>query len=493
MATSYRCRVNSTQPEPRRASFPNRRHVGTPGEAPLGDQARHAAIFALARQTRRYPEFDLEALDRSIELNISTPGMEGDRDRAFAHALYHAAVSRWLTLKHLISLYLQRPIEKLDPRVHAAILAGAAQIVFMDRVPAHAAINHAVEWTKAMSHAGSAGLVNAVLRRLAALVCPEEQPRRTREAWTDQRDEIPLGGDTAAALVLAGDVLPEEPLDRLAVATSHPRAIIDHWLRSMSLRDVRALCLHSLADPPVTLNVMHARTPPSSSQLTPHDQPGAMVFSGTRAELSRVLDAHPDVWVQDSSSAGAVASVAGLSSEPRVVLDLCAGQGTKTRQLAAVFPNAQIIASDKDPGRQRTLAAHFHGSSQVRVLEFGKVIPDWLERAELILLDVPCSNTGVLARRPEARYRFTPKVLEKLASVQRQIVADAIPFLSQRPKGRILYSTCSLEDPENAGIVGWAKTWHGFDISHERRVRPAGLPGASPGGYHDGAYSALLS
>lgn len=469
----------------------------------MGDQARHAAIFALARQTRRYPEFDLEALDRSIDLNITALGMEGDRDRAFAHALYHAAVSRWLTLKHLISLYLQRPIEKLDPRVHAAILAGAAQIVFMDRVPAHAAINHAVEWTKAMSHAGSAGLVNAVLRRLAALICPDEQApqtRSTREAWTDQRDEIPLGGDSAGALVLAGAVMPEDPLDRLGVATSHPRAVIDHWLRTMSLRDVRALCLHNLADPPVVLNVMHARSSITSTHLTPHDQPGAMVFNGTRGELSRFLDEHPDVWVQDASSAGAVASIGGAvgggtsgRQDPRVVLDLCAGQGTKTRQLAAVFPNAQIIATDKDHGRLRTLAAHFHGSAQVRVLDYAKVIPDWLERAELILLDVPCSNSGVLARRPEARYRFTPKVLESLAGVQRQIVVDAIPFLSQKPKGRILYSTCSLEDAENAAVVGWAKTWHGFDITHERRIRPAGLPGGPKGGYHDGAYSVLLS
>src|SRR5207244_3405544 len=114
------------------------------------------------------------------------------------------------------------------------------------------------------------------------------------------------------------------------------------------------------------LNIAHARSPLDSGALVQHSAPGRAVFAGAGPELTGLLRDRPDVWVQDPASAIAVESVADLG--PRVIVDLCAGRGTKTRQLAAVFPNARIAASDTDQARFAALRSLFSDSSQVSVV-----------------------------------------------------------------------------------------------------------------------------
>lgn len=468
--------------------------------APLGDVARHAAFLALSRHTRKWPEFDLHALDGAIEAVASG---STDRDRAFAHAIHRAAVARWLTLRYLIGLFCQRPVNEMDPKVMGALIGGSAQIVFMDRVPVHAAINHAVEWAKIEGHPRAGGLVNAVLRRIAGLVLHAEHDGtlagkiQTRQTYSDQRDELPLGGwelrdsdPGAKAIVLSSGILPEDPIERLAVATSHPRELIVQWQRAGSDRDVRARCLHSLVDPPVILNVAYCRGE-MPANCESHTVPGHAVFTGSHAELVELLQARRDVWVQDCASSRAILSVQHL--RPGLILDLCAGQGTKTRQLCATFPDAKIVATDIDEPRFATLAKQFEGSAQVTVLPMARVRSEYLGKADLIMVDVPCSNTGVLPRRPEARYRFGKKATESLTNAQRQILADSIPLLNTNPRGHILYSTCSLEPEENNAQGTWIAKWHGYRLSHESVTIPKGVPGSATTEYSDGAYSVLIS
>src|SRR5262249_2746188 len=142
---------------------------------------------------------------------------------------------------------------------------------------------------------------------------------------------------------------------------------------------------------------------PVPESLAPHDQHGSHLFTGSRAELVALLDSRCDLWVQDPASSRAIASVAHL--RPSLVIDFCAGQGTKTRQLAATFPEVQIIATDTDAARYETLRTTFRHAARVRVVRPETLLSEFAGRADLILLDVPCSNTGVLARRVEARYR----------------------------------------------------------------------------------------
>src|SRR5690606_28607210 len=127
-----------------------------------------------------------------------------------------------------------------------------------------------------------------------------------------------------------------------------------------------------------------------------HRSPAHRVYAGPRERLERLLAARPDIWAQDPASSGAVESAAGL--EPGLVVDACAGRGTKTRQLAAMFPAARVIATDTDAQRFAELRRVFEGSERVEVVPPRRLREVVDGGADLVLLDVPCSNTGVLSR-----------------------------------------------------------------------------------------------
>lgn len=462
------------------------------------DPARDRAYRRVAKQARRYPN----------ELLITPLGDENlsTRDASFAHALYDITMRRWITLEYLVQLGLKREFPTLDEHVRAALLCGSAQMMLMNSVPPRAAINESVTWTKRVTRSDRpGGFVNAGLRRVSELIGeppveeveesglePAPRPERRwpprRERYEHGRDELPL--PDGRAMPLSHDVLPEDSVQRLAVATGHPLELLRLWAKSMPLRDVRALALHGIVRPPVILNTAHAKDELPSSLAKAHVAPGHHVFTGTRPELLALLDQRADIWVQDPASSLAVESVTDLS--PKLIVDACAGQGTKTRQLAETFPDARIVATDIDHKRRSVLAGAFKDgphAERVTVIDH-RQLDEWAGKADLVLLDVPCSNTGVLARRVEARYRATESALTGLLSMQRQIIADAVKLIA--PGGAILYSTCSLDPRENDEIVEWATRWHGFESSRAARRMPSGGPGEPAENYSDGSFAALL-
>ena len=505
-------------PRGARPSLPVRRegHGGParPG-APRIASARERAAALLAAQLRKFPDFEIAQLD--------TAGLDA-RDAALAHAIYDLVLRRWITLHHLIQPLMDMPMEETPHKAVAPLLCGAAQILFMDRIPARAAVDEAVELAKLGAGVRAGGMVNAVLRRFIDEF-GEGSSLERRDKWNAARDELPLAD--GRALVLPRQVLSKDPMSLISVATSHPIELLRSWSRTMSMREVRRLAHHGVADPPTILNTMFATTglplrrPEAPTEaaggvaagdpkergsklratvvaapqidygygLTPHKLPGHHVWSGPHDQLAAMLRSRRDVWVQDPASSLGVASVADL--KPGLVLDLCAGMGTKTRQLAATFPNAKIITTDVDLPRFKTLQQVFKGNEQVTAVPYASLI-DYAGKADLILLDVPCSNTGVLARRVEARYRFDRTRLDKLAGIQKQIIADSIPLLNRSGKGQILYSTCSLDPAENEQQARWAAQWHQFKVTREHRRLPEGGPGEPDEQYTDGSYAVLL-
>lgn len=437
--------------------------------------AREAACRALIEQATRFPDL--------LPLEPETAGLEG-RDAALAQAIYDAVVRRWLTLSAIVEHALGRPMGIIEPALRAVLLAGAAQLVLMDRIPDHAAVDESVELAKALVRPKAAGLVNAGLRKVAALRAGVSEPG----ADPIGRDRVPLAD--GRVLMLRASALPAGELALLSAATSHPSWLLERWAGRWPAERVRALAMHGLVHAPTVLNTAFARAALPKT-LVPHRSPGSHVFSGSRSELLEMLGSRGDVWVQDAASSRAVASASSL--RPSLILDLCAGQGTKTRQLAATFPDARIVATDTDPARLRTLASVFRGSAQVEVAPIRDLVPRLTGRADLVLLDVPCSNTGVLARRPEAKYRCSGVQLERLTGIQRQIVADAIPLVTGSPRGRILYSTCSLEQEEDEAQAAWAGRQHRFKLEREERALPEGEPGGDAAAYCDGSYSAVLA
>lgn len=430
--------------------------------------ARSAVFTHLARQVEAFPRLRLE-----------DPPLDGldARDAALAVAISDTVVSRWLTLEYILARFVRGEFLGLEPRVRAGLLAGAAQILFMDRIPAHAAIHETVELAKRLIRPGAGALVNAVLRRVADLAGEGE----FRESWTDACDE--LARPDGRARVLREAILPVDARVRLEVVTSHAPGLLARL--GLDEPGVRGVALHSLVVSPTLLSVVHAqdaRAIDADPRVSPHDEATHRVFEGDRASLAAWLGANPGTWVQDPGSSAAVAVLADL--RPGRIMDLCAGQGTKTRQLARVFPEAVIIATDVDARRRRTLRASLSGEPRVRVVEPGEVEGV----ADLILLDVPCSNTGVLARRREAKYRLaeTPSLVQ----TQREIVRRAVAFLARG--GRIAYSTCSLLEEENAGNVRWAEASLGLRVIRTHARWPRGVPGDPPSRYTDGSSKALL-
>lgn len=437
----------------------------------------------LAKQVKQFPDLEIAELD--------TEGLD-PRDAALAHAIYDTVIRRWMTIQHLLSFSLDKPWDEMHPKVAAPMLAGAAQIIFFDKVPIHAAVDEAVKAAKAAGPR-SGGLVNAVLRTLVRELGGDENglTLEKRPTWIAGRNEVPSA--EGGALGFKRDVLPPDPMQALAIGTSHSLELLRLWAKHFPMHEVRRLAYHDITAPPTILNTSFAVSPLPEGVLTAHTSPGHHVWTGSHAELCELLRSRRDIWVQDPGSALAVAGVADLN--PSVVIDVCAGMGTKTRQLAAAFPDARVITTDIDLPRYDTLREVFKGVSNVDVVPYQK-LKDLSGQANLVLLDVPCSNSGTLARRTEARYRFDRDRSEKLVSMQKQIIADSIPLLKVggggSGRGRLLYSTCSLDPAENGEQARWAAKWHMFKVTRERSRLPEGGPGEPAEKYSDGSYAVLL-
>jgi len=432
--------------------------------------ARGRVFARLTEDAETFPEISLAPID---------PGGLSSRDAGLAGAIHHEVGRRWVTLRYVIEHNLNRPFLNLDAPVQAAVLGGAAQILLLDRIPPHAAIDTSVEWVKG-HNPKAAALVNAVLRGVSRLVGDRI------DAWDDRRDAIPLSDGSARQLNEA--ILPEDALERVGVATGVPVSLLKRWGERVSAEDARALALHTLCDPPIVLNTGFAHTGLDDAPLEAHEVEGYSVFTGKRSELGDLLSSRQDIWVQDAGSGQAMDVARG--GDPRMIVDLCAGKGTKTRQLHAMFPEARILATDVDRGRFAALTRVFAGSERVRVVDMDELRQKAHQAADLVVLDVPCSNTGVLPRRGEAKYRVRKGQQDRLMAIQRQIVEDSIHLLN--PGGRLLYSTCSLEPEENEAMVLWLGGSFGFEADREQRTEPRGLAGEPGRVYQDGGFAALV-
>ena len=487
-------------------------------DAPVGYAAREVALERVLAQALRFPDLAYAgAASSDARIEPRDDARLDPRDAALARAIEHAVVRRYLTLIACIRPHLTKNWPLLEKPVQAALLGGAAQILFLDRVPAAAAVDASVEWTKRRLRPGAGGLVNAVLRKVAASVA-ERLPacEETRALIADQtrRNIVPLSD--GSALRLSIDAFSEDAAANLSERTSHARELILHWIGAFGFRETTRLALHDLSEAPIIVttatDIVAPRTSdavsntasdaarastdtptdkPTDSNIEPHEERGFGVWKGSHSEMTAMLAAHPEVRVQDPTSAMTVASLAPLLPRaPQLIVDLCAGRGTKTKQLAELFPNATIFATDPDDARFAALAELRHRHPGIKPLSPQSVFREAAGKADLLLLDVPCSNSGVLARRPEARYRFSKARTAAVIELQQKIADPAIGLVA--PGGAVIYATCSIERAENESQVKRLASRFGLTLAVERSMMPAGLPGDAPRVYRDGGYHALL-
>lgn len=356
-----------------------------------------------------------------------------DLDRNLATEIV-MGVLRWRgELDFQIERLSGKPFKYFDAEVATILRMGVYQIQFLEKIPKSAAVNEAVEMTKAAKKRSAAGLVNAVLRkcqrakqRLGAKSSEETDPqlldavRRSFPAWLLDRWESNFGKDSANRLALASIAIPRPTLRVAAGERERIQQELAHVGIPTELGRYADTALHAISG-----NV-HA---------------------------SRLL-AEGRAVIQDEASQ----LVAQLLA-PRVgqrVLDLCAAPGIKTSQIGALLREGSLVACDLSARRLRTLANLIaeRTPSQVRLflvrLDAARDLP-FNGRFDRVLVDAPCSGTGTLARNPEIKWRLQGKDLARLAGLQEKILRSALEVLA--PGGRLVYATCSLESEENEQVV----------------------------------------
>lgn len=387
-------------------------------------------------------------------------------DRAFVTEVVYGVVRRKLTLEHIIRRYVER---RPDPFVLAALFTGVYQLCFMDQVEEYAVLHQTVEAVKTRFRrdaAGAAGLVNAVLRNV----------QRERDALLKN--------------------LERQPDD---IRLSHPPVLLRRWNKQFGERDTRRLCEWNNEPAETIVRVEPLHTDPDAfmealQQAGIKVQPHPFASTDTFLVLPRGI-AVPQVpgyaegWfaVQDPATS---LSVDLLDPQPgEEVLDACAAPGGKSMMIAGRMQGrGRLTAMDLHDDRMevlhQTVARMRPPKTEIVQGDAARGFPQRDRLFDAILLDVPCTNTGVLRRRVDARWRFHRDRLERVKKEQRRIL-DAMAR-HVKPGGRMVYSTCSLEVEENEEQVGrWVREHPDFRFVKAKRLFP-------PKSGTDGAYAALI-
>ncbi len=401
---------------------------------------------------------------RSILRNRRPVPPVDPRDLALAEQIAIGVIKNLLHIRFLLEHYSGRRLKSIDPLVQKILAVGLYQLRFLDRIPSHAAVNESVEQARRMNRGRAAGFVNAVLRKVAA------------RDWPGMPD---VSADPAA---------------HAEIALSCPRGLFAELTGTLGVAGALEQCRHANAEPPTIVRVNPGRRLDEIGlPARPHSQAEMFVVeSPSHAKLAELADLGIG-QVQDPTAAQ-VASLLSLTPGQRV-LDRCAGVGTKTIQLSnAVGVAGMVVAMDPSKPRCDTLRrlAARRGLSQIQVVQAGKVaeLPTTApEMYDAILVDVPCSNSGVLARRPEARFHQTRRHIESLIRLQDAILRDTAPRL--KPGGRLVYSTCSIWPAENhERVLSLIADRPDYRIMEELETLPHGSD--NPIRYRDGGYRALL-
>jgi len=401
--------------------------------------------------------------------------------------------------RSLIDLVIEKisscPVERIPVRILNILRIGFYELIYCPRSPQHAILDENVENAKNTTNKKQAGFANAVLRRATIHIKSREIPLEQAKP----RNTVPQTPTTGCEFDLS--LLPdikESPRGYFAFAFSLPSWLVQKWLDEYGQEKTRQICFASNRRPSVYLRPNRLKTTADklerimkSDGIECDTAPEKEMIRLTSPKSVTALQGFREglFTVQDLSAAETVRL---LNPRPEwTILDLCAAPGTKTTQLAELTGDkARIIATDIESSRLAMVKENIDrlGIKSVTVVEYenlektvSKVGP-----FDCVLLDVPCSNTGVLAKRPEVRHRITKEVIEQLARAQIGLLAYAAKIL--KAAGVICYSTCSIQPEENRLLIKrFLSENRSFRLKSEKLI----LPSADPFD-HDGSYTVII-
>jgi 16S rRNA (cytosine967-C5)-methyltransferase len=414
-------------------------------------------------------------------------------DRRLTADLTYGVIRRLATLDAVLAAYSTRPLVELDPGVLQILRLGVYQMLFLERVPQHAIVDESVRLARATGKSRATGFVNAVLRSLGRELrfVPEPDPAQPQQSF-----ELAPGFASAEpgcapakpgrACILGRKVLPppKDSAAYLAAVLSFPVGLMRRWLARYGTSRASELCRLANEPPPLFIRPNTLRTTPEQLIETLRAEEiearpsasGRTLLLPSRTQVAKLRAFHDGLFqVQDDSSATVAPFVGPQPGEN--VLDLCAAPGGKACHMAELMQNKGMIAAVDDSARRLERLVENVQRLDLRIIatiesegaNFAHQHPGKFDR---VLLDAPCSNTGVLRRRVEARWRFSDAAVAELAGQQRALLEAALHC--QKPGGTLVYSTCSVEPEENAQQVAAAlRNAPGFRLESQQEFLPA--------------------
>lgn len=385
----------------------------------------------------------------------------GAADRRLVTELVYGCVRRSRTLDALVTQFAKRSAEQQPPKLRLILHLGLYQLRYLDQIPPSAAVDTTVNLAKQNGLSGLSGFVNGLLR----------QYLRLQEAGPD-----PLH-------------LPDDPVQRLGIRHSYPDWIVQVWQDRWGLVETEKLCVWMNQPPHLDLRVNTLVTSVEQVEAAMRSaeipsQRIADVPQGLRLPLGmgaiQNLPGFAEGWwtVQDAS-----AQLVGHLLEPQpgeTVIDACAAPGGKTMHLAELMQDQGTIwACDRNPNRLKKLQENIRRLSLHSIhIQTGdsRILTQFVDQADRVLLDAPCSGLGTLHRHADARWRQTPDSVQQLVQLQQELLETTATWV--RPGGTLVYSTCTLHPLENEGVV------QAFLAQHpDWTINPCSQPWASAEGW----------
>lgn len=394
---------------------------------PVPKSPREVALEALYAVDRRHA-FSDRLLHKLLKDNVMEP-----RDAALVTSIVRGTTRMRGRIDAILDHYVKIGLDSLPPWIQNILRMGVFQLLYLDKVPDRAAVDESVSLARKFGHPGTAGLVNAVLRKISA-----------------ERDHLPepkIGDDPAAAL---------------ASLYSHPEWMVRRWLRRFDLDDTRALLEANNTPPPVTIRVNRLR-----------EKPGAFL----QRLLEAGLDAEPGIYhdgsirirgdfnpavqpgfneglfvVQDESESLVVDLLAPEPGE--FVVDLCGAPGGKSSHIAEKLGARGLVVSvEIQRGRLKPLKENKTrlGLANMHIVLGDGATVAFTRVPDRVLIDAPCSGLGVLAKRADARWRKTEASIRQVVEFQDRLVRAAAELV--RPGGIVVYSVCSIEPEEGPKVI----------------------------------------
>jgi 16S rRNA (cytosine967-C5)-methyltransferase len=408
--------------------------------------SRFLAFLALKNvyQQQAYTDMALNRVLKSVDKSLKV----AQTDRNFACELVYGIVRRQRTLDTLIDLLGKKKAAQQPPDLRIILHLGLYQLRYLDRIPASAAVNTSVELAKNNGLSKLAGVVNGLLRSYI------------RQAESGDPLQLPV-----------------DPISNLGVKHSFPDWIVQTWLEQLPLEEVDRLLAWFNRAPKIDLrvNLLKASIEKvenalSSAGISVERIPN--LPQGLRLENSGAVTDLPGYkqgwWMIQDSSAQLVTHL--LDPQPgETIIDACAAPGGKTTHIAELMgDNGQIIASDRAAKRinkVRENAARLRLNSIKIEVGDSRELERFHNLADRVLLDAPCSGLGTLHKRPDIRWRQTNQAVESLFELQTELIEQTA--LCVKPKGVLVYATCTLNVLENEKVVqSFLKNNSNWSIDH---------------------------